>query len=65
MDLRVAVEQAEQLFVALKGRGRETAFVRFPEESHGLSRSGKPSRRLERLEHIAAWFAKYLAPAQG
>lgn len=34
--------------------------VRFPDETHGLSRSGKPSHRIERLRHIVAWFDKYL-----
>jgi dipeptidyl aminopeptidase/acylaminoacyl peptidase len=34
--------------------------VRFPGETHELSRSGKPSHRVERLRHIVAWFEKYL-----
>lgn len=36
--------------------------VRIPDESHGLFRSGKPSRRLERLEYIVAWFDMYMGP---
>jgi dipeptidyl aminopeptidase/acylaminoacyl peptidase len=32
----------------------------FPEESHGLSRIGKPSRRAERLEIIRDWFRRHL-----
>jgi dipeptidyl aminopeptidase/acylaminoacyl peptidase len=34
--------------------------VRFPGESHELSRSGKPNHRVERLDHILNWFDKYL-----
>ncbi|MBI4493580.1 MAG: S9 family peptidase [Chloroflexi bacterium] len=59
-DLRCPIEQAEQLFVALKRLGRTVEFVRFPEESHNLSRSGRPDRRLERLARIAGWFDRYL-----
>jgi dipeptidyl aminopeptidase/acylaminoacyl peptidase len=34
--------------------------VRFPDETHELSRSGKPWHRVERLRHIVGWFDKYL-----
>ncbi|WP_202080375.1 alpha/beta hydrolase family protein [Caldalkalibacillus salinus] len=55
-DLRCPMEQAEQWYVALKRLGVETKFVRFPDENHDLSRSGKPQHRLERLDHIINWF---------
>ncbi|MEZ4639963.1 MAG: S9 family peptidase [Caldilineaceae bacterium] len=55
-DLRVAIEQGEQLFVALKLKGVDTEMVRFPEESHGLSRGGRTDRRIVRLGHILRWF---------
>jgi dipeptidyl aminopeptidase/acylaminoacyl peptidase len=50
----------EQMFRALKYRKIPVVMVRFPGESHELSRSGKPVHRVERLEHIVAWFDKYL-----
>ena len=50
----------EQMFRALKYLRRPVVMVRFPGESHELSRSGKPSHRVERLQHIVAWFDKYL-----
>lgn len=50
----------EQLFRALKYLRKPTAMVRFPDESHELSRSGKPWHRVERLQHIGNWFDKYL-----
>jgi dipeptidyl aminopeptidase/acylaminoacyl peptidase len=55
-DLRCPMEQAEQWYVALKRLGVETKLVRFPDECHELSRSGKPKHRLERLQHLIGWF---------
>jgi len=60
MDLRCAVSQAEEMFGAMRLLGKEVELVRFPGESHDLSRSGRPDRRVERLDRIAAWFGKYL-----
>jgi len=60
-DLRCPIEQGEQVFVALKRLGVETEMVRFPGESHGLSRGGRTDRRIVRLNHILRWFDKYLA----
>ena len=50
----------EQMFRALKYLKRTAVMVRFPGESHELSRSGKPVHRVERLDHIVAWFDQYL-----
>ncbi len=63
-DLRCPIEQAEQLYVALKKLRREVRFVRFPGENHEMSRSGKPRHRLERFRHILEWFAGRLGGAQ-
>jgi dipeptidyl aminopeptidase/acylaminoacyl peptidase len=54
----------EQLFRALKYLKRPTVMVRFPNENHELSRSGKPWHRVERLQHIVAWFDKWLLGKQ-
>ncbi|MDQ6833898.1 MAG: S9 family peptidase, partial [Chloroflexota bacterium] len=59
-DHRCTISEAEQLFTVLRRLRRDVAFVRFPNESHGLSRSGKPAHRRERLERIVGWFDKYL-----
>jgi dipeptidyl aminopeptidase/acylaminoacyl peptidase len=59
-DLRCPIEQGEQAFVALKRAGVETEFIRFPEEFHGLSRTGRTDRRVARLGHLARWMEKYL-----
>lgn len=50
----------EEMFRALKYRKIPTVMVRFPNESHELSRSGAPWHRIERLEHIVGWFDKWL-----
>ncbi len=59
-DLRCAIEQAEQMFTMLKVLGKTVEFVRFPDEPHGLSRHGRPDRRLARLNWILTWMHKYL-----
>jgi dipeptidyl aminopeptidase/acylaminoacyl peptidase len=60
-DLRCPIEQAEQLYVAVKLQRRaDVVFVRFPEESHELTRSGKPSRRVERFQIVLDWFDHHL-----
>lgn len=59
-DLRCPIEQAEQMFTFLKRLGRETELVRIPGESHDLSRTGTPSRRLARLHHLVGWFDRHL-----
>ena len=67
-DLRTPpASGGEALFRALKYLRRPVVMVRFPEESHELSRSGQPWHRVERLRHIVAWFDKYLLgrPVQG
>jgi dipeptidyl aminopeptidase/acylaminoacyl peptidase len=50
----------EQMFRALKYLKKPVVMVRFPGETHELSRSGKPVHRVERLQHIVGWFDKYL-----
>jgi dipeptidyl aminopeptidase/acylaminoacyl peptidase len=59
-DLRCPIEQGEQVFVALKSLGVDTEMVRFPDEFHGLSRTGRTDRRISRLNHIISWFDAYL-----
>jgi len=60
-DLRCPIEQAEQLFTILRLLKRDVEFVRFPAESHELSRSGSPVHRVQRFEIILDWFERKLA----
>lgn len=50
----------EEMFRALKYRKIPTVMVRFPNETHELSRSGQPWHRIERLQHIVGWFDRWL-----
>ena len=59
-DLRCPINQAEELFVALRLLGKDVTFYRFPGESHELSRSGSPVHRVQRAEIILDWFAAKL-----
>ena len=63
-DLRCNVEQGEHLFTLLRLLGKETEMVRFPAESHELSRSGSPAHRVMRFEAILEWFGRYLEPGR-
>jgi dipeptidyl aminopeptidase/acylaminoacyl peptidase len=60
-DLRCNIEQAEQLYSALKLLGVPVRFIRYPRNtSHGMSRSGPPDMRIHRLREIVAWWQKHL-----
>lgn len=59
-DYRCWLIEAVQLYYALQYFEVPTRLVIFKGESHGLSRSGKPSNRIKRLEEITVWFDRYL-----
>lgn len=59
-DYRCPVEQGYQLLTALKHKKVETKMVMFHNETHELSRSGKPKARMVRLNEITDWMDKYL-----
>ncbi|MGQ0548406.1 MAG: S9 family peptidase [Armatimonadota bacterium] len=61
-DLRCPIGEAEQLFTALKKQGKEVVLVRFPNETHDLSRNGQPQHRVERLRLIVDWFTRHIPP---
>ena len=61
-DHRTDLEQAEQLFAALRWHGKPVEMVIFEGEDHGLSRGGRPGNRIERLHRIQDWFLRYLSP---
>jgi dipeptidyl aminopeptidase/acylaminoacyl peptidase len=61
-DLRCNVEQGEHLFILLRLLGKEVEMLRFPDESHELSRSGSPVHRVQRFEAVLEWFGRHLSP---
>lgn len=54
-DFRCPIEQAEQYFMELLRNNVDVEMIRFPGESHELSRSGTPRHRQERFEFILEW----------
>jgi dipeptidyl aminopeptidase/acylaminoacyl peptidase len=59
-DHRCPIDQGESWYTMLLQRGVPTRFFRCPEEGHELSRSGRPDRRIARLEAYLDWFKTYL-----
>ncbi|MFO7532604.1 MAG: prolyl oligopeptidase family serine peptidase, partial [Candidatus Limnocylindrales bacterium] len=59
-DLRCPITQAEELFSVLRSLRRPVRLMRTPGESHELTRSGAPFRRIENQERIRDWFVHYL-----
>jgi dipeptidyl aminopeptidase/acylaminoacyl peptidase len=59
-DHRCTIEQAEELFAALRWLGKRVELVVFEGESHGLSRSGRPGNRIEHLRRLMGWFDEHL-----
>ena len=59
-DWRCPIEQGEQLFAFLQNNDVESEMLRFPGESHELTRSGKPKHRVERFEAVLEWHGRYL-----
>jgi dipeptidyl aminopeptidase/acylaminoacyl peptidase len=60
MDLRCPIEQSEELFIALRLLGKPVEYVRFPGESHELTRGGAPRHRVERFEILLEFFDRHL-----
>ncbi len=59
-DLRVPITQAEELFAVLRSFRRPVRLMRVPDETHELTRSGTPFRRVENAVQVAAWFRHFL-----
>jgi dipeptidyl aminopeptidase/acylaminoacyl peptidase len=59
-DDRCGLEQARELFAALRARDVPSELVVFPGECHDLPRTGRPDRRIARLRLIVRWFDRWL-----
>ncbi len=59
-DWRCPVEQGQRWFVELKRRGVPAELLLFPGEGHELTRSGLPSHRKARFEHVLRWWEERL-----
>lgn len=56
-DYRTPIAESEQFYAALKLEEVETAMVRIPGASHGISNT--PSNLMAKVAAILAWFEKY------
>src|SRR5262249_29766692 len=59
-DLRVPIEQAEQMYTALKKQRVPAKFVRYSDSYHG---GWAPWNSVHRLYQELKWWEKYLAPS--
>ena len=59
-DLRCTVTQAEELFAVLRSLRKTVRLMRVPDETHELTRSGTPFRRVDNLRLIDEWFRHFL-----
>ncbi len=59
-DLRVPITQAEEFFAVLRAFRRPVRLMRVPDETHELTRSGTPFRRVENIVQVVGWFRHFL-----
>ena len=63
-DTRCTLPEAMAMYAGAIRAGATVRMCLFHGENHELSRSGKPSNRVKRLEEITAWMDRYLKEAQ-
>ena len=56
-DLRVPIEQGEQMYTALKKRKVSARFIRYPDSYHG---GWTPWNTVHRYHHELAWWRQHL-----
>lgn len=56
-DRRVPIAQAEQYYRALRKRGVEVVFVRYPREGHGIT---EPNHQIDLVNRQLEWFDKHV-----
>jgi dipeptidyl aminopeptidase/acylaminoacyl peptidase len=61
-DYRVPIEQAEQMYLALRKRRVPARFIRYPDTSHG---GWSPWNMVHRHDQELRWWAEHLRPAEG
>jgi dipeptidyl aminopeptidase/acylaminoacyl peptidase len=59
-DYRCPIEQAEQLFTALVYLRKPVRMIRYPRDTHELTRGGKPSNRVHHMSAVIDWFDRHL-----
>jgi len=59
LDQDVPIQEAEQMYIALKQVGVETVLVRYAREGHGLR---EPAHVVDGIERSLAWHGRFLKP---
>ena len=59
-DLRCPAGQTELAFMMMRRLGQTVEMVRYPDEFHLLLGSGRPDRRVDRIDRMVDWFERYL-----
>jgi dipeptidyl aminopeptidase/acylaminoacyl peptidase len=59
-DLRVPIEQGEQMYTALRKQKVPATFIRYPDSYHG---GWTPWNTVHRYQHELQWWQKYLSAA--
>ena len=62
-DYRTWLTEGVQMFSALQYHGVPSKLLIIHGEHHGVSNSGKPNKRIRRLEEIHAWLDQYVKQA--
>jgi dipeptidyl aminopeptidase/acylaminoacyl peptidase len=62
LDQDVPIQEAEQMYIALKQVGVEAVLVRYPREGHGLR---EPAHVVDGIERSLAWHGRFLEPGRG
>lgn len=57
LDQDVPIQEAEQMYIALKQLGVETVLVRYPREGHGLR---EPDHIVDGIKRSLAWHGRFL-----
>jgi dipeptidyl aminopeptidase/acylaminoacyl peptidase len=58
LDIRTPMAQSEEMYIAFKHAGIETALIRMNEEWHGTDRE-KPTNWFRSYGYLSDWYAKY------
>jgi dipeptidyl aminopeptidase/acylaminoacyl peptidase len=61
LDQDVPIQEAEQMYIALKQVGVETVLVRYPREGHGLR---EPEHVVDFIKRSLAWHGRFLSPGR-
>ena len=64
-DIRTTIGQAEAQFTVMRSHKKAVRLMRVPEETHELTRSGAPFRRVENLAIVQSWFSHFLIGGKG